>query len=795
MRIFIVLPWLLLATIQLLFGQQNQILKGSVEVFQSEISLPGANVYWESQPQNGAVTDAKGNFSLEIYTLPAKLVVSFLGYSTVYRIINEKELSKPIKIFLTPEDLSLQEIVVNDIRSNENVLGMDLGKTYLPVSTIKNIPALFGEIDVFRTLQLLPGVQNAGEGTTGLFVRGGAADQNLIQLDGAPVYNPSHFFGFFSAFNPDAIKGVDFYKGNIPANHGGRISSLIDVSLKEGNLNNLKGEGGIGTISSRFTIEGPIQKNKSAFIISGRRTYADLFLKLSSDPAINNNRLYFYDLSGKFSFQLSDKDKLHFSIFNGADYLGLADQFGLGWSNLVNTMVWKRNMSKNMFFDLNAYRSQFEYSVSFDDAERGFLWKNRLAETGVKGEWAFLPNTGNQLKWGFHTQYYHFAPVNFNPVEGGNFSPISTSARNAIQNNFFANYQREFSKKLTVEVGLRLGLYEQLGKGTQFLYEDGIPSSDRQITDTLEFKSFQRMKFYSGLEPRFSARYAFTEDFSTKFSFNRNFQYVQIVSNSSAGLPFDRWIPAGPYMNPLRGDQISMGFYKNLNENRFELSVEGYYRSFQQVVDLRQGANVIINDNVETEILSGIGKAYGIEFLVKKNIGKTSGWIAYTYSRTWRKIEGIGKGMWYNPRFDRPHDFTVVLNHEFNDRWAAGLTYVYTSGLAVTFPKGIYNIDNQRIPLYSEFRNQDRFPNYHRMDASLTWKNSSLGKWWKGSWNLSVYNMYGRKNPFSYQFTDIINNDIRFDVNSGDKVVSKRPGVVMTYLFTFLPAITYNFKF
>jgi len=795
MKIFNTITFLLLITCFPLYGQQKQLFKGFVLVFQSETPLPGANVYWEIFPQNGAVADSEGNFILEKIPLPAKLIVSYLGFSTIQRVITEKDIDKNLKFYLSPEDFNLQEFTVRDQRTNENVLSMDIGKTYLPVATIKNIPALFGEIDVLRTLQLLPGVQNAGEGTTGLFVRGGAADQNLIQLDGAPVYNPSHFFGFFSAFNPDALNGVDFFKGNIPANHGGRISSLIDVTLKEGNNKIFAGEGGIGTISSRLTFEGPIQKDKSSFIFSGRRTYADMFLKLSSDPTINRNRLYFYDFSGKMTFQLSPKDKLSFTSFNGADFLGLDRQFGLGWSNFVNTLIWKRNIRDNFYFDFNAYRSQFEYRVSFSDDERGFVWKNRLSESGAKGEWMIQTDSNNTIKWGFHSQYYHFAPVNFTPVEGGNFSPVSTNSRNAIQNNLFMSFQKDFSKRLSADFGMRYGLYHQIGKGTTYIYENGNPSPTEEIIDSLTFKPLQKIKAYNGFEPRFSARYAFKEDFSTKISYNRNFQYIQIVSNSSAGLPFDRWVPAGPYIQPLRGDQFSLGFYKNLYKNTYELSAEAYYRSFYQIVDLRQGANVIINDNVETEILSGNGKAYGVEMMIKKNVGQTTGWIAYTYSRTWRKINGISNGGWYNPRFDRPNDLTVVLNHDFSERWSAGLTFVYTTGLAVTFPIGAYEVDNQRIPLYSEKRNEDRFPDYHRMDASVTWKNESLGKKWKGSWNFSIYNLYGRKNPFSYQFTEITNNDIRFDGSSGEKIVSRRPGVIMTYLFTFLPAVTYNFKF
>lgn len=778
-----------------LASQQTSILKGTVMDVDENLPLPGANVYWEANPQKGVVTDLDGNFSIEIESFPAKLVISFLGYETSIRQLNHKDFEKALKFYLKPEELSLEEIIVRDRNPDLNVKGVEMGKTTVPIETIKNIPALFGEVDLLRGLQFLPGVQTAGEGTTGLFVRGGSADQNLIQIDGAPVYNPSHFFGFFSVFNPDALSGVEFYKGNIPAHMGGRISSVVDVQLKEGNFSQVKGEGGIGSISSRLTVDGPLFNEKSSFVLSGRRTYADLFLRLSRDENIRNNQLYFYDLSGKFTFRVSDKDKITLSSYFGEDFLGISRQFGLGWNNFVSSLTWNRNINETTFFDLTLYNSRYDYQVIFNDEDNGFDWNNNLSETGAQLVWTWLLPGNAQLKAGYHAQWYHVAPINVELSPTSGFQSLNTNPQNGFQNNFYVSMASEISPKLSWEGGLRLASFQQIGRGVQFVYAGGIPDPRAEIIDTLQFNRFEPITTYHRLEPRLGIRYLLDENTSLKASFNRNHQFIQVATNSSAGLPIDRWVPSSTYIEPLRGDQISLGLFKNLNNNKWEASVETYYRDFRNVIDLRQGASVLFTDNVETELLAGQGYAYGVEFLLRKNMGKTTGWLAYTYSRTWRRIEGISLDQWYNPRFDRPHDVNLVLNHEFNKRWSTAVTFVYTTGQAVTFPVGTYEVDFQRVPLYSDLRNPDRFPDYHRMDASVTWKNQDRGRKWRGSWNFSVYNLYGRKNPFSFQFTEIINDDIRFDQGSNQEIVSRRPGIIMTYLFTFLPALTYNFQF
>lgn len=792
-RGFIFLVAFLLTILQV-SAQSKEVLKGLVLDVSNSEPLIGATVFWEDDRAHGVISDINGEFAIEVQQLPKRLVISYVGYQTSVRQINKVDPSKSLKLYLTETEMSLDEIIIRERRPNEQVRNLETGKASIPIATMRNIPTLFGEVDMLRSLQLLPGVQTAGEGTTGLFVRGGSADQNLVQLDGAPVYNASHFFGFFSVFNPDALEKVDLYKGNIPASYGGRLSSLIEVSLREGNNEQVRGIGGIGTISSRLTVDGPLFSDKSTFIISGRRTYADLALRYFGGDDVKDNRLNFHDLSGKFAFRIGDRDKVTVSSYQGRDYLGLEKQFGLQYANWVSAVNWSRNIAEDSFFDLSVYHSRYSYGINLKDPDNGFDWNNKISESGVKAEWKKHFGDDFQSYWGIHSQYYHLGSIDLEPGENSELTPIMTSPKNSTLNNLFVGATVTVSPKLSSEIGLRWGLYNQVGNGTDYVYSQA-PGPDSELLDTVSYHTLENIKFYNGLEPRVAFRYLINDDFSIKAAYNRNYQYLQIASSSSAGLPIDRWILAGTYVPPIRSDQISLGFFKNLNEDKWEISVEGYVKDFKNIIDLRNGASVLFSDKVETEILTGDGWAYGIEFLLRKNIGKTTGWLAYTYSRTWRKIDGISLNRRYNPRYDRPHDLTLVLNHEFSPAWSAGLSFVYTTGQAVSFPKGRYVVDNQFVPYYSDLRNTDRYPDYSRMDASITWRRPQKGRKWRGSWNFSVYNLYGRKNPFTYEFRKIYNDDINYNSADDGPVVSSRPGVVMTYLFTFLPSLTYNFEF
>jgi hypothetical protein len=776
------------------FSQEKKRVQGQVFDASNQQPLIGATVYWEGQSQQGTTTDLDGNFSLQAPALPAKIILSYLGYEKSIRTIQAKDLEKVQRFYLKSEDFSLEEILIQERRGDEQVKNLELGKSTLSMETLQSLPALFGEVDLLRSLQLLPGVKSAGEGTAGLFVRGGSADQNLVQVDGAPVYNASHFFGIFSVFNPDGLKKVDLYKGNMPSSFGGRASALIDVAFREGERDRIRGEGGIGTISSRLTLQGPLLGEKSSFLISGRRTYADLFLKLSPNPDLKNNQLNFYDLNGKAAFTLSDKDKLSVSSYQGSDLLGLDGQFALGWENWVSAINWNRVNSDSSYFDLQGYHSRYSYQVKFDNEENGFDWTNSLSESGIKATWTRVLASKSTVFWGAHGQVYHFAPTDLKPAPNNPIIRRQTQGVQGLLGNAFVGITQEFSDKLTAELGLRQGVYAQVGEGKVYQYPNNAPNPDVDPSDSIFYGKGELMQRYQGLEPRIAFRYLIQPEFSLKLAYNRNYQYVQIASNSSAGLPIDRWVLAGQYIRPIRSDQISIGAFRNFNQNRWELSVEGYYKDLDQVIDLRNGARILLSDQVETELFSGRGWAYGLEFLLRKNKGKTTGWLGYTWSRAWRQIDGISKDRAYNPRFDRPHDLSLVLNHQFSPAWSSSFTFVYSTGQAVSFPVGSYVVDNQSMPLYSDFRNENRFPDYHRLDASVTWKNPDQGRKWKGSWNFGVYNLYGRKNPFSYDFRMVYNKDINYSPSDGE-VVSARPGVVMTYLFTFLPSITYNFEF
>ncbi|MDN3670988.1 TonB-dependent receptor [Echinicola jeungdonensis] len=765
-------------------AQEPIKVKGIIQDESTGDLLPGASVYWQENSENGLVSDNKGSFTIKADSLPQNLVVSFMGYKSKVVKIDLWDIHSLLKVQMKMESHNLGEITVNEQHPKQHVQSVELGKNSIPIGTIQTIPVIFGEADIFRSLQLLPGIQSVGEASSGLYVRGGSPDQNLVQLDGAPVYNPSHFFGFFSVFNPNGVSDVNLYKGNIPAYYGGRLSSVIDVDLKEGNSDKIKGQGGIGTISSRLSLDGPLFSENSTFAFSARRTYADMILKFSKNEEVNSNQLYFYDLSGKLMFRPSEKDKITISGFHGSDQLGIKGTFGFGWDNWVQSISWKRSWNEKVLMDVNAYYSQYDYLLNIQDESNDFIWKNQLGEGGFKWELMVNPSSKAEFRMGMHSRLYNFAPINVTPGESSNIEAVKTKGGRAAQQDVFISGELDVSKRLMLEAGLRLSFFVPFGPGKQYVYENDQPHPENEVVDTLYYKEFQVMDFYQGKEPRVALRFLLSEELSLKTAFNRHFQYLQVASSNSAGLPIDRWVLAGKYIQPIRSDQYSLGIFKNFNDDQWELSLEGYKKVFKNIIDVRPGAGALFTDQIETQILAGNGWAYGAELFLKKNKGNTTGWLSYTYSRTFRSIPGINNDEAYPPRYDRPHDLSLVLQHKFSERVSASMNFVYTSGQAVTYPEGSYKLENRFIPYYGEERNQDRFPDYHRLDLSLTLKNKDKGQNWKGSWNFGVYNLYGRKNPFSYQFSNV-------DPSGG----SNKPKVIKTYLFTILPSISYKFEF
>ncbi len=788
--------FLLALLYQQLYAQNQYTISGYINDVSNGEALIGATVSLREKPGTGTVTNVYGFYSLTLPQDSYTVNYSYLGFqtqSTQFTLSADTTISME----LGDDEVELQEIIISADRPEDNFQDVKMSREELKIEKIKSLPALFGEVDVLRTVQLLPGVQSAGEGTTGLFVRGGSADQNLVLLDEATVFNPSHFLGFFSVFNPDAIKNLELYKGGIPARFGGRLSSILDIQMKEGNNKKFNVSGGIGSISSRLTVEGPIKKNQSSFILSGSRTYADVFLKLSNNEDINNNTLYFYDFNAKANYQFNEKHKLFISGYFGRDRFGIADEFGLNWGNATATTRWNYLISDKLFLNTTFIYSNFDYGFEIDTEVAEFTWTSKLREMSGKLDFNFFANPKNSIDFGYSVQLHKFAPPSIIPSGDTNFAPLILDDKFALEQAVYVSNQQQLTDRVSLEYGLRYSVFQQIGPGKVFIYEEGKPLSDETIVDTEEYSTGESIQFYHGLEPRFSARYLVGNRSSIKTSYNRMRQYLQVASNATAGLPIDRWIPADRYVKPLIGDQIAAGYFRNLASNTLEASVEVYYKWMQNVIDFKSGADILLNNNIETEISAGKGWAYGAEFLLRKNVGKTTGWVSYTLSRTRRQIDGINNGKSYNARYDRIHDISLVVSHQLNKRLTLSGTWVYSTGLAVSLPSGRYPLDGQSVPYYDPYgRNAHRMPDFHRLDLSAVLDGKPKeGRRWNSSWSFSVYNAYAQKNPFIITFEDLYNEDTGFDLEGDDTIESVRPAAIKTYLFSIIPSVTYNFKF
>ncbi|MEM9832933.1 MAG: TonB-dependent receptor [Bacteroidota bacterium] len=792
---FLILALLLSASV---FGQPSFTVNGYVRDAASGEDLIGATVMIQERSGTGTTTNVYGFYSMTLAAGDYTLIFSYLGYQPV-----EKQVSlttdQTISVELASGEVELQEVVVSADRPDANVQDVAMSRENLQIEKVQRLPALFGEVDVIRTVQLLPGVISAGEGTTGLFVRGGAADQNLVLLDGATVYNPSHFLGFFSVFNPDAIKNIEIYKGGIPARFGSRLSSILDIQMKEGNSKEFKVSGGIGIISSRLTVEGPIKKDQSSFILSGRRTYADLFLRLSPDEDIRDNILYFYDFNAKANYILNDRNRLFLSGYFGRDRFGVADQFGLDWGNATSTLRWNHLLSDKVFFNTTLVYSNFDYGFDIDAETAEFTWTSRLKEYSAKFDGNYFPSPNLAIDFGYHLSHFDFEPARIIPQgEGVNFMPLILDNKYALEHAVYIGNNHQLSSRLSMEYGLRYSFFQHIGPGTLLEYEENRPLSDETIIGETEFDRLENIKSYHGAEPRFGMRYLLDSEKSIKFSYNRMRQYVQIASNATAGLPIDRWIPADTYIPPMVGDQLALGYFQNLRQNTLEASVEVYYKWMHDIIDFLTGTDILLNDNLETEISVGRGWAYGAEFLLKKDVGRTTGWLAYTLSRTRQQIDDINLGQPYNARHDRTHDIALVLSHQITPRFTLSGNWIYSTGTAVSLPSGRYQLSGLSVPFYDEGqRNAFRMPDYHRFDVSAVLESKkNEDRRWQSSWSFSVYNLYGRKNPFVITFEDIYNEDVTFDPGTDEEpITSQRPGSISTYLFRFIPSVTYNFKF
>jgi TonB dependent receptor/CarboxypepD_reg-like domain/TonB-dependent Receptor Plug Domain len=764
----IILGFLLCVSVTHLMAQNTKFtVSGTIRDAKTGEELIGASVVVQELAGIGITCNEYGFYSLTLKSGSYTLKTSFIGYEPITnKVILDKDLKLDINLSNGAE---LKEVIVSAKKQDENVTKAQMGVEKLDITEISKIPVLFGEKDVLKTIQLLPGVKSAGEGNSGFYVRGGSSDQNLILLDEAPVYNASHLLGFFSTFNSDAIKDVTLIKGNSPAQYGGRLSSVLDVKMNEGNDKNYQVKGGIGLISSRVSVEGPIQKEKSSFLVTGRRTYADVFLKLSDQ--FKDNSLYFYDFNAKANYRINDKNRIFASGYFGRDKLGLGSAFGIDWGNKTGTLRWNSIVNPKLFSNTSVIYSDYNYNIKVTATGTGFKINSQIQDWNLKQEFQYFPNTENSWRFGFNSIYHTLTPSRFKTDSGLGQPQIS---RFALENAVYANNTYTVNSKFNIDYGLRLSSYSILGGDTYNIYQNGVKS------DSFVLAKGNWGKTYFNVEPRVSLSYKVTDYSSIKLAYSRNTQNLHLLSNSTSTSPTDQWIGNSYNIKPEISDQVGLGYFRNFADNSFEFSAETYYKNMQNQVDYRNGADINSAPDVESELLFGKGRAYGLELYLKKKTGPFTGWLSYTLSRTERKIDGISNNNWYAAKQDRTHDISIVGMYQLNANWSLAANWVYYTGNAVTFPSGKYNISGKTIYNYTE-RNGYRMPAYHRMDLSATYEKKRAGRY-QSSWNFGLYNAYAHENAYTITFED----------NPDDPT---RTRAVQTALFKFVPSITYNFKF
>ncbi|WFB67951.1 TonB-dependent receptor [Chryseobacterium sp. WX] len=757
----------------LAIAQQTYSVSGTVKDKKNGELLIGVSVKVSEDPTINVVANEYGFYSLSLPEGNYTLIISYPGYQDFEQQIKVDQNIK-VDLPLLPAETAakaIDEVVITGIKKDKNLTSAQMGAETLSIKNIEKLPVLFGEKDVMKTIQLLPGIKSNGEGSSGFSVRGGATDQNLILLDEAPVYNASHLLGFFSTFNSDALKDASIIKGNSPAQYGGRLSSVLDVKMKDGNNKDYNINGGIGLISSRLSVEGPIQKEKSSFIVSGRRTYADLFLKTNKD--YKDNKLYFYDLNLKANYQINENNRIYLSGYFGRDVLGLGDTFNTDWGNTTATLRWNSIISSKLFSNTSFIYSNYDYKISLKNDDTVFDLNSKIRDWNLKQDFTWFAGNKHSVRFGLQSIYHTLTPSS---ASGTTVSSFARNPRYSWENAVYINDDYKATEKLTINYGARLSMFSILGGDTFNTYENGV------LTDSKFLEKGKFGKTYVNIEPRISANYRINEFSSVKGGYSRNTQNLHLLSNSNSGNPTDQWIGSSYTVKPEIADQISLGYSRNFNNNNYELNAEIYYKDMKNQIDFKNGAQIGFDTgaDVESELLFGKGRAYGLELIAKKKSGKLTGWISYTLSKTERKINGINNNEWYNARMDKTHDLSIVATYQLNPKWSFSGLFVYSTGNAVTFPTGKYELNGQTVFQYSN-RNADRMPAYHRMDLSATYEPSS-NKRFRGSWTFGIYNLYGRENAYTINFED--NPD--------------HPGTtraMQTSLFRWVPNITYNFKF
>ena len=769
------------------FGQQQ--ISGYVIDGASGESLIGA-IIKEVNTGNGTTTNAYGFYSLQVSSENAQIEFSYIGYQTQVKELNTT-IDKEFTVELFAEDYTLNEAVISYTEQDRKIENAEMSVNTISSETIKKIPVVLGEVDLVKSIQLLPGVTSNGEASNGFNVRGGSEDQNLVLLDEAIIYNSAHVLGFFSVFNNDAIKDVKLYKGGIPAQFGGRISSVLDVRQKDGNNKQFHTTGGVGLISSRLMVEGPLQKEKSSYLLAGRTSYVGLFLKLADNP----NRLNFYDLNTKVNWDFNDKNKLYLSGYFGNDLFALSDFFSNSYGNETANIRWNHVFNQRLFSNLSAIYSRYRYNLDFKALD--FEWDSGIKNLNIKYDFDYYINNSIDLKFGANAIGYDFNPGEIIPTtDDSSINYAQLQQKRALETGLYVEANHDLTDALTAQYGLRFSNFNRYGgqsintyQSTPVLYDEqlDIYKSAEPIGSTSYTKS-ERLERFNNFEPRVSLAYQIGESNSVKASYNRTVQYLHLITNTTSPTPFDVWAPSGPFIEPQIGNQVAIGYFQNIANQAYTAELEGYYKTVKNKIDYIDGADLIGNDAIEQDILHGQSQAYGAELLLQKNKGPLTGWLAYTYSKAEQQTPGgeigglgINNGNWYAANYDRTHDVSLTASYELNKKWQFSSNFIVQSGRPITFPQGKYEYQGLTVADYAP-RNSYRLPAYHRLDlaATLTPRNNENKKI-KSEWVFGVYNAYDRRNANSITFRD--------NVDTGETEAVKLS------IFGIVPSISWNFKY
>lgn len=785
-KTYLLILSLLLFSIKNAAGQENYTISGKISDAKNGEGMIGVNVFIK-ELKTGTSTNVYGLYSLTAPKGNYTFVTSYIGYNTVTKPITF-DTNKTLNIELIEEGKLLDEIIVTGKKEDDNVKNIEMSVNKVEMKTIKKMPAFLGEVDVIRSIQFLPGVSSVGEGASGFNVRGGGIDQNLVLIDEAPVYNSSHLFGFFSVFNPDVVKDVKLIKGGIPAAYGGRVSSILDVRMKEGNSKKPAFSGGLGTIFSRFAYESPFLKEKGSFIIALRRSYIDILAKPFLNKDLKNSRFYFYDFTAKTNYKINEKNTIFLSGYFGRDIFG-AD-FGFNWGNTTTSFRWNHVFNNKLFLNTTVFYSNYDYSLDSDLSNKNnkdsFEWKSNILNYSIKPDFNYYLNSKNTISFGGQVIYYTFNPGQATAVSGGESRSIGLDSKYAVESALYAGNEQKLGKNLTLNYGLRYSYYNYIGPGTVYTFnEKTTPGERKPITSTRNSKKGESVKNYGNFEPRFALNYGINQSTSIKLGYNRLAQYIHLLSNTAASSPLDVWTPSSNNIKPQISDQIALGLFKNFSDNQYETSVELYFKTLKNQIDYIRNADLLLNPAVEGDLMYGIGRAYGAEWFVKKNKGRLNGWISYTLARTERKIEGLNNNNWYMSRIDKAHNISVVGILDLSKKWSMGTTLSFSTGTPASFPTNKFVWQGIALPQnYTDERNTYRIPNSHRLDLSATRKNKhALFGRGESEWVFSVYNVYNRKNPFSVY------------VRQNPDDPSKTEAIKYSVFAATIPAITYNFKF